>query len=320
MLNAYWVNFHVHVYTTWSHLLCLSIHLFHRTIYQQIEGWTVWLQAVPQKIQEQSYEFRIPPHCWLDCASATQRCLDKPINQFHRACQTQITPHCDGQTAGEFECQTPFPKMIEVCGFSCHRHFILTKADIVKKKIPLLEFYVLYKGRFIWLFTDLVLDCVTNQNNAFLFLRVCFDCRFLEHSTFLSHKKKYGKNELIFVQFATNQSRPSPMLHFWWRVSVGVPVQALVILAMPMNASFMNLISVSWVIIQFIHGEKKWSGLVCMTHRLQNHAIDCRISQKRIYHRQFCSCILSESSVDEDLSSSITQHSFESVITNEQFR
>ena len=37
-----------------------------------------------------------------------QRGLDKLIDKFHRACQTQITKHDDAQTAREFECQTPF--------------------------------------------------------------------------------------------------------------------------------------------------------------------------------------------------------------------
>jgi hypothetical protein len=37
-----------------------------------------------------------------------QRGLDKLIDKFHRACQTQITTNDDGQTAREFGCQTPF--------------------------------------------------------------------------------------------------------------------------------------------------------------------------------------------------------------------
>ncbi|OHT11916.1 IQ calmodulin-binding motif family protein [Tritrichomonas foetus] len=37
-----------------------------------------------------------------------QRGLDKLIDKFHRACQTQITTSGDAQTAREFGCQTPF--------------------------------------------------------------------------------------------------------------------------------------------------------------------------------------------------------------------
>ncbi|KAK8863566.1 hypothetical protein M9Y10_011252 [Tritrichomonas musculus] len=37
-----------------------------------------------------------------------QRGLDKLIDKFHRACQTQITSSDDAQTAREFGCQTPF--------------------------------------------------------------------------------------------------------------------------------------------------------------------------------------------------------------------
>ena len=37
-----------------------------------------------------------------------QRGLDKLIDKFHRACQTQMTRYGDGQTAREFGCQTPF--------------------------------------------------------------------------------------------------------------------------------------------------------------------------------------------------------------------
>jgi hypothetical protein len=37
-----------------------------------------------------------------------QRGLDKLIDKFHRACQTQIVARGDGQTSREFGCQTPF--------------------------------------------------------------------------------------------------------------------------------------------------------------------------------------------------------------------
>ena len=79
-----------------------------------------------------------------------QRGLDKLIDKFHRACQTQITRHDDAQTAREFGCQTPFFHQFindEYPSLDA-KEYMLAKDELVIREVSALKIQRVTRGLF----------------------------------------------------------------------------------------------------------------------------------------------------------------------------